>query len=300
MAKRTEDLDSQLREFESNMGRPNLGNFPDALDPHAAAPPTAHAETPDPAPDAADEPDGLTSGGDAPTDAPDSGAEPVQTRRPSGDDRMAELESRLTQQARELEFFRAGQSRPIQPAPAAAPIDPIGMIDQYLGGMRVTPEDVQVLMTDPVRGAEYLMNGIRAAVAAGAAIATNQLRSEYRQEQAMVQGATQLRDEFYATHPDLQPFATLVQQKAGEVRDQYPSVDRPTLIREAAARTRAQLQEWGVTPKKAQAARGTQRIRPAAGEMGGGQTSSGPGRKLTPVEAQLRDFERQTSRFYQS
>lgn len=297
MAKRGESLDDQLRDFESNMGRKNIGNFPDELDPHAPNP--ILAETPEPAPDddTPPEPDPTPAPVVEP-DEPPVDEPPVQSRRP---DRLAELEQRLERQSRELEFFRAGQvSQPVA-APVQAPVDPVGLIDQYLGGMRVTPEDVQVLMNDPVRGAEYLMNGIRAAVAAGAAIATNQIRAEYRQEQANIQGATQLRDAFYGQHPDLQPYAKLVQQAATDVRAQYPSISPQALIEQTAQQVRGQLQQWGVRPKPAQVARGPQRrVRPAQGEMGGGHTSSAGGRALTPLEKQLRSFEAQGQKYLNS
>ena len=293
MASPERELDNELRDFEIHTERKNIGNFPDELDndPRMRAM-NERPEPVDPEPEPEPEP--------SPVDREDVEEDVTPVGDPKAD-RLEALELRLAQREREMEFLRLGQSQS-QPSQQAAqrPADPVAMIDQYLGGLKVTPEDIQTILQDPVRGAEYLMNGIRAAAAAGASIATNQLRGEYYQRERMVQGATQLRDNFYGAHPDLQPYAKLVQQTAGEVRAAYPQIDPPSLIEMTSARVRGQLKEWGVAPTRAQAARGARaRVRPAAGETSGGYTANSA-RAGTRVENQLREFERQSDRYYQS
>lgn len=288
-------VEEQLRDFEaesSTLPPPpkNLGNFPDELDsPSISAPLRAESPEPDatPPPEPAAEPE--------PPPAP--AAEPDTQQAAADDD-----ESELDQLRRERDFLRLSlQNRPASAPPAPpAPPDVTQLVSQYLGGYRVRPEDVQTILQDPEKGAEYLTAGIYAAVAAGAAMAVDRARQEFNQYQGQQQQATQLRDLFYGQHADLAPYGKLVQQFATEVHAANPNLGAEGLVRETASRVRAQLREWGVTPSRAPGSQTIQAqprsYRPARAEMGGSGRANGR-TTLSPLEKQLREFEHMTSQY---
>lgn len=289
MARTQGDLDRDLRDFEANAPGPppddpfaNAGNFPAALDrnPLFQPPPSAAVSAP-PSSDA-DEPAAPATAAPPPDD--DDGESP-------SDRRLRELEERISAREREIELLRAGAHHAPPPPVAQAPADPVQLIDQYLNGFAVSPQDVQTILSDPVTGAQYLQNGIRAAVAAGAALAMSQARSEFSAAQQQQQQATQLAQAFYGRNPDLQPYAKLVVQTAAEVRQANPTIYADALIEQTSRRVREQLAEWGVPIGRAAAGAAPSPRRRAAprGEMGGNR-SVGP-RATSALEKQLRDFE---------
>ena len=225
--------EAELEDLIAAAGTPepptNLGNVPSEQPP---AQPAAE-EAPAPEPQMAPAPS-------VPADEPDE--EP--TAAPATD-----WERRLETLERENEFLRQAATRPATPTQPTAPADPIQLIDQMLGGFRVTEQDVQTILQDPKLGAEYFMNGIRAAVAAGASLSLQRAREEFWQYQQAQQGSQQLAQLFYGENPDLAPYAKLVEQEATAARQQG-FVQASALVKETARRVRAQLREWGVTPNK--------------------------------------------------
>src|SRR5262245_57244798 len=123
-------VEDQLREFEEATppARPvNLGNFPDDLD--KTMPDGLRVERPEPEPEEPEPPD----------------AAPLPER--SEAERIADLETRIAARERELEFLRlGGQQQPIPQGPPTAQ-DAVGLIDQMLGGYRITPEDVTAIVS---------------------------------------------------------------------------------------------------------------------------------------------------------
>lgn len=291
-------IEEQLADFEAGVPK-NLGNFPDELDPLPRGnQPTQRAETPEREPEPEPEPD------TQPAAEPETTEEPERREPPSESDRLAALEEQLQARTRELEFLRAGYQQGQTHTPAATPgipgqQDVVQLIDNYLGGNGITADDWQQMLQDPTKGASWAQNALRLAVAAGARIAMDQLRGEFAQYQTQQQGATALRDAYYAANPAHGKYAKLVQMTATEVRGQYPQITNDALVRETAQRVNGQLKEWGVKPERSAAARpaSQDRVRPAYGDMGGGGGGGGRGRPLSPVEKQLRQFEAESQRY---
>ena len=291
MAKRTPaaaPVDEQLNQFETGLGQTdgvprNLGNFPDDLTP--PAPGTVAASPADDAPPVA-EADAPPAAVRAEPETPEVSPEPDTAPAASDDDRLAELDPRIEAMRRENEFLRLAAQR--QAAPAQ-PQSPLAVIDQVLGGFQVTPEDVQTILADPTKGAEYLMNGLRAAIAAGATLATQQLRQEFAQWQQATHGQNEAGRYFWGKNPDLAQYNELVQVAWAQVAEDplYPSIQAKG--DETARRVRGRLREWGVTPARAAGPRSVTAVRPARGEMGGNRGAGA--RAMSAQEKQLRSFE---------
>lgn len=289
-------IEEQLADFEAGVPK-NLGNFPDELDPIRPANAPQRAESPEPAPEPEPEEEA------APAIEPEQAEEPERREPPSEADRLAALEEQLQARTRELDFLRAGYQQGAATTPAATAgvpgqQDVVQLIDNYLGGNGITADDWQQMLQDPTKGATWAQNALRLAVAAGARIAMDQLRTEFAQYQTQQQGATALRDQYYAANPQHGKYAKLVQMTATEVRGQYPNITNDALVKETAQRVNGQLKEWGVKPERETAPRqASQRVRPAFGDMGGGGGGGGRGRALSPVEKQLRQFEAESQRY---
>ncbi len=292
-----EDLESLVAAAPPPDPPVNLGNLP------GPQPPTRAVESGTGASEPADaepaEPAEPVETLDATTVA--AAPEPAGDPEDEGDDDSTAWQQRVADLERENQFLRMQHApqAPAAPPPTGpqSPQEALALIDQFLGGFTVTPEDVQVLLTDPVRGAAYLRNGVRAAVAAGAAMAIQQARSEFAQHQAGQSQATQLRDAFYGQHPELEPYAKVVLSHARDVREQYgPTLPAQHLIDETARRTTAELSSWGVdlrgTRRGAAPRAAGGRRRPAFAEGGGGGRVNGATR-FNAQEREMYDLLRQ-------
>jgi hypothetical protein len=214
----------------------------------------------------------------APASAPESGQPPEYDEpEPEAAEDEPPWQKAVNDLKRENEFLKLAMQRPVQVAEAPRPTTPqdaVQLVDQYLNGFQVRPEDVEVMLRDPQRGAEYLMNGVRAAVAAGAALALNQGRTEYVQDQTQQKGAQDLRVMMYTQHPDLEAYADQVMIEAQRLFAGSPHLrgDAQALVDETARRTRQKLTEWGVgveaKPPKTARTKVT-RLKPAFAEGGG-------------------------------
>jgi hypothetical protein len=253
---------------------PDLGNFP--------APRSASAP-----------------GGDPPDEEPSPVVPPPETvpAPPADDDDDGEeagaidprVQKQLDDIARENEFLRLAirnQSAPQAPPQPSmqTPQDAMAAIDQVLGGYQVTPEDLDIIRAgDPARAAQYLQNGIRAAAAAGAALALRQARAEYQTDQSQQRSATDLRTLMYSKHPNLEPWADMVQAHATRLYQQMPNTDAQTLVDATARSVKGFLSSQGIDVDRTEPAqprpqrRQPTRLRPAFAEGGGGGRSQGRG-----------------------
>jgi hypothetical protein len=200
-------------------------------------------------------PDDVSPIGDEPVaDAAEAPPEPAVEDADEGDEpsafetRMAALEDRLISAERENEVLRAGRAAPT-PQPAA---DPLEVIRNYFPG-NVTAQDLEAILADPVKGAEYMTAFGRASALAGARMALDASREEMRRELNQREETRSVRERFWAANDDLQPYGKVVQSVSNEIyAEGITQPDR--FIKEVSRRTREQLREWGVKVAPASAA----------------------------------------------
>lgn len=269
------DLQADLAELAASIPSPeprhDLGNIPDDDAPR-------RAETPEAPPQGAAEP--------SEPEPSDPAAAPASSAR------LEELERQVQLANRELEFVRRGQ----QPAPVSPPpLDPVAQIDQYLGAAtNIRPEDLQTMLNDPEKGAEYFKNYLRVATAAGAAMATQQMRQEIAAKDSAKNTADSLREEFWSKNSDLTKVADLVQMQANQVYQEFAGrASNQQLVAETSRRVRARCDELGIKLDGESTPQRPQRIRPATAEMGGGSRSGNGKTQLSKVEADILDMWKQ-------
>lgn len=179
----------------------------------------------------------------APAPADDDPADEAPPAEGSWAARMAALEASQAALQRENEFLRAGQRPAAAPEPTP---DPMDVINRFLPGS-VTPEDMRAALEDPVRGAEYLTNLMRASAIAGANMAVQASAAQTHNVVNAQSQAQTLRERFWAQNADLENVGDLVQLSAQAVWNQYGGrVDQDTLIAETARRTRARCDQLGI------------------------------------------------------
>jgi hypothetical protein len=212
-------------------------------------------------------------------------AEPEDVEEPAP---SSPLEERLARIERENEFLKLSLSQRAAAAPPPPQQSPLDTIRQFLP-WQVSEQDVQTILTDPAKGAEYLQGAIYAAALGGANMALQQSRAEVAQQLGRQAQETSLRDRFWASNGDLDGVKDIVQMKTNEVwAEPIPRTDEEKLT-EVGRRTRARCRELGIklegaapTPPRKVAGR---RIRPAMAE--GASTSRGAAPSLSPFEKDL-------------
>jgi hypothetical protein len=273
------------------------------------------AERPEP-----DEPPPPPSPPPSPTpDEPGGGGETVGAGAPAFDARseIERLRSELTvshqRQAlfeRELQFraLAAAQQAAAQPQPQQQ-IDPT--LQEVIDILQVSDEDLVEVFQGGPKAAMIVTRALQATALIAIQAAEKRLVAYYnrdqgarQQAQVIDQRAGQMHQAFWSNYPELADHEIIVQYFAAQVaaeQAQAPRFDWQSAQQEVAARTVQYLRQSynvNITPATGSyaAPRATptlqSRLRPAFGEMGGGQARNGGPTAQTALTAEILDLGR--------
>jgi hypothetical protein len=250
-----------------------------------------------------DEEQGVEAGGEDLEDAdtaPDSDSPPESDEALSPAQQLwetdrANMNARLENQERELQFLRQGQQ-------AQAPTPPVNPLAEIPLPFQVTEADVQELMQGGPNAVQILNRALQLTATATAQHTATVLSNAYTQARANETGSENAVQSFYQANPDLVDFPEVVQSQANAVWSEYPHAPNASKLEEVARRCRGRLKDWGLDKPRRGKPRGgkktagaaskqgattTARMRPAMAEMGG-RGSRGNGRSsLTAQEKEM-------------
>lgn len=224
-------------------------------------------------------------------DRPPQSATPSSPQR-SDVDLARELEAMRT----ELAFLRANQ--PGAPPPAG---QPERSVDDVPLPFQLNEHDVQAILQGGPQAAAMLTRAFQLVAASTARHTAESLARAYNQNRQAEVTSERAVSAFFGAHPDLQPFAEVVQARANEVWAEFPNQPIAWRLEETARRTRQRLTQWGLTTpagrsrratsgrgaRSAQPAAAGRRIRPAESEMGQSRPNGVSTKRLTAFEREM-------------
>lgn len=209
----------------------------------------------------------------------------------------ANMNARLENQERELQFLRQGQ----RAAPAPPVENPLASIPLPF---QITEADVGELLQGGPNAVQIFTRALQLTATATAQHTAQVLSNAYVQARASETGSENAVQGFYQANPDLVDFPEVVQAQANAVWSEFPNAPNPSKLEEIARRCRSRLKDWGLDkPRKGKVARGKvkgaavatggqeaaagARRRPAMAEMGGRGSRGNGGSRLTAHEREM-------------